>query len=85
MSERPKELFLLSLNPLTKQILDDQTMYDWLLEDWGVDALDFLREKTNTIQDFKVGLKVPGKLKPVNIAGGVLLMETTYTMRESFL
>ena len=51
----------------------------------ALDALDFLREKTNTISDFKVGLKVPGKLKPVNIAGGVLLMETTYTMRESFI
>lgn len=85
MPELPKQLFLLSMNPLTKQILDDQDMYDWLLPDWGVDALDFLREKTRTVQDFKVGLKVPGKLKPVNIAGGVLLMETTYTMRESFI
>lgn len=85
MPEIPKQLFILSLNPLTKQILDEQDMYDWLLPDWGVDALDFLRERTRTIQDFKVGLKVPGKLTPVNIAGGVLLMETTYTMRESFI
>ncbi len=85
MSEKPKELFLLSLNPLTKQILQDDTIYNFLVSDWGIDALDFLKEKTNTINDFKVGLKIPGKLKPINIPGGVLLIETTYTMRENFL
>ena len=85
MSDKPKELFLLSLNPLTREILQDDEMYNYLLPDWGEDALDFLKEKTNTIQDFKVGLKIPGKLKPVNIPGGVLLVETTYTMRESWI
>lgn len=34
-----------------------------------------------TIEDFKVGLKVPGKLVPKRIRGGVVLKETTYEMR----
>lgn len=34
-----------------------------------------------TYSDFKVGLKVPGKLRPKRITGGVVLVETTYEMR----
>lgn len=38
-------------------------------------------EKVRTINDFKIGLKVPKKLMPKRISGGVLLVETTYEMR----
>ena len=31
--------------------------------------------------DFKIGLCVPGKLRPERIRAGVLLVETTYEMR----
>ena len=41
---------------------------------------EFLRVK-RTISDFKVGLKVPGKLMPKRIKGGTLLVETSYEMR----
>lgn len=34
-----------------------------------------------TFNDFKIGLKVPGKLLPKRIRGGILLVETTYEMR----
>ena len=34
-----------------------------------------------TYSDFRVGLKVPGKLRPKRITGGVVLVETTYEMR----
>lgn len=33
------------------------------------------------ITDFKIGLKVPGKLLPKRIEGGVLLVDTSYEMR----
>lgn len=33
------------------------------------------------IDDFKIGLTIPGKLLPKRIPGGVLLVETTYEMR----
>ena len=34
-----------------------------------------------TIEDFTIGLKIPGKLMPKRIPGGVLLVDTTYEMR----
>lgn len=44
------------------------------------DEEEFLKTK-RTIKDFKVGLKVPSKLLPKQIPGGILLKETTYEMR----
>ena len=41
---------------------------------------EFLKTK-RTLTDFKLGLKVYGKLLPKRIAGGVVLVETTYEMR----
>lgn len=41
---------------------------------------EFLSKK-RTLEDFRVGLKVPGKLMPKRIKGGVVLVETTYEMR----
>lgn len=34
-----------------------------------------------TFSNFKIGLKVPGKLRPKRIRGGILLVETSYEMR----
>ena len=34
-----------------------------------------------TIEDFHINLKVPGKLLPKRIRGGILLVDTTYEMR----
>lgn len=44
------------------------------------EAKEFLKTP-RTIEDFKVGLKVPGKLMPRRIKGGVVLLDTTYEMR----
>lgn len=41
---------------------------------------EFLSTK-RTIEDFKLGLKIPGKLLPKRIHGGVVLVDTTYEMR----
>lgn len=37
--------------------------------------------KKRSISDFKQGLKVPGKLMPRNIKGGIILTDTEYTFR----
>lgn len=55
-------------------------------ENWSDDEKEFLFDKDNKpvvrdYSDFKVGLKVPDKLRPVRIRGGVLLVNTTYEMR----
>lgn len=42
---------------------------------------DFL-SKTRTLEHFKIGLKIPSKLVPRNIKGGVVLTETDFTMRD---
>lgn len=38
-------------------------------------------ETKRTIEDFKIGLKVPDKLMPKKIKGGIVLQESTYEMR----
>ena len=71
MSKKPKHLFELSIDPTVKPKED---------EEFTPEDLEFLSQK-HTIQDFKIGLKVSGKLIPKRIAGGVVLIETTYEMR----
>lgn len=47
---------------------------------YSEEELKFLSTK-RTLENFTVGLKVPGKLRPMRIRGGVLLVETPYEMR----
>lgn len=49
-------------------------------EDYTPDDLEFIEQK-RTLSDFKVGIKVPGKLMPKRIRGGILLVEGFYEMR----
>lgn len=44
--------------------------------------LTMMKEGDKQLTDFKVGLKVHGKLVPKRIKGGVLLVETDYEMRD---
>ena len=50
------------------------------LEQYTEEERGFIMHK-RTLKDFKVGLKIPGKLMPKRIPGGVLLVDTTYEMR----
>ena len=49
-------------------------------ENYTEDEVKFLKTK-RTLEDFKIGLTIPGKLIPKRIRGGVLLVDTTYEMR----
>lgn len=77
MPKKCKNLFELSMKGYTPKEDDKYT----------VDEVNFLYDNENkkpiirTIKDFKVGLKVPGKLMPKRILGGILLVETNYEMR----
>ena len=70
MPEKCKNLFI---NSITQE---------WNRGDskWTDDEKEFMKTK-RTLEDFKIGLKVPGKLRPKRIRGGILLVETTYEMR----
>ena len=49
-------------------------------DEYTEDELEFLTTKRE-LTDFTVGLKVPGKLMPKRIRGGILLVDTFYEMR----
>ena len=70
MPQKCKDLFLESVKGYSPKEGDK---YD-------ADELEFLQTKRD-ITDFKIGLRVPGKLMPKRIRGGVLLVPTTYEMR----
>lgn len=70
MPDRCKNLFLKSMEGVT----DDE------LEKYPTIQEEFLKTK-RTLADFKEGLEVYGKLRPVRIRGGIVLQETTYKMR----
>lgn len=68
MPQKCKELFLLSMGEQTD------------LKELTFEELKFAT-KNRTIEDFNIGLKVPGKLLPKRIRGGILLVDTNYEMR----
>lgn len=70
MPEKCKKLFLKSVQGYTPTSEDNFTE----------DELDFLSKKRK-LEDFNVGLAIPGKLLPKRIRGGVLLVDTVYEMR----
>lgn len=71
MPDRCKNLFQLSMQGYVPKEGDKFTE----------EQLEFLKTK-RTISDFKKGLKIPGKLMPKRIRGGILLVETNYEMRD---
>lgn len=50
-------------------------------EKWSEEELNFVLENPMSVEEFKVGLEVPGRLLPTRIHGGILLKEDTYRMR----
>ncbi len=75
MPDECKKLFLRSMDntPLTEKEIEENK-YD-------KEKIEFINTK-RTIEDFDIGLVVPGKLRPKRIKGGILLEETTYEMRD---
>lgn len=73
MPENCKRLFLESMGE--DAISEDEK------KKLSADALEFLKQ-SRTIEDFSVGLQVPGKLIPKRIPGGIVLVEDWYTLRE---
>lgn len=70
MPNKCKDLFLKSFEEVSEEELQQYTE----------EEQEFLKTR-RTIEDFKIGLKIPGKLMPKRISGGVLLVDTSYEMR----
>lgn len=86
MPQKCKDLFELSMNGDAdiKGYTDKSTQVH---KEWTDEEKEFLfNMKTGEVikrdfDDFKVGLKIPGKLRPKRIRGGILLVDTSYEMR----
>lgn len=68
MPQKCKDLFLLSMG---EKISEKELTYGELK----------FAVKDRTVEDFNIGLAVPGKLLPKRIRGGVLLVDSIYEMR----
>lgn len=68
MPQKCKDLFLLSMG-------EDVELKEMGFEDIKFAVID------RTLEDFNIGLVVPGKLLPKRIRGGILLVDTNYEMR----
>ena len=81
MPDHCKQLFLYSVNKTytSTSVLTEQELKDYNKMD--EDEKEFVM-KERTIEDFKTGLTVPGKLVARQIPGGTLLCKTTYEMTE---
>ena len=78
MPESCKKLFLKSVEGWNEDEVNnmDEAEKDFLYEDE-----ECTKPIRRTIEDFNIGLSVPGKLLPKRIPGGVLLVDTEYKMR----
>lgn len=87
MPQKCKDLFELSLSGTVTPDGYTNSKGEKIKKEWSDDEKEFLFDsKTGepikrTMRDFRVGLKVPGKLRPKRIRGGVLLVDTSYEMR----
>lgn len=86
MPQKCKDLFQTSLDG-TADINGYTDNTTKVFKEWTEDEKEFLFEKETgkpikrNLSDFRVGLKVPGKLRPKRIRGGILLIDTPYEMR----
>ena len=71
------------MNDRTKNIFMHSVLQDYDIESnpdkYYPDELEFMRTKRE-LTDFKVGLKVPGKLHPKRIKGGIVLERISFEM-----
>lgn len=73
MNDKCKDLFLHSISGKAPEAYEGY-------EKLSGEQKEFLSHQ-RTLKDFDIGLSIPAKLTPKQIAGGVLLTETTYEMR----
>lgn len=83
MPNKCKDIFELSMTG--KADVEGRINREGEKEPWSDEEKEFLFNENGVIsrgiEDFKIGLKIPGKLMPKRIKGGIVLVETTYEMR----
>ena len=80
MPEKSKEIFIKSIeNSLTEEQEEKYEIFLFKKDKNG--NYNRAEKRYKDITDFKVGLELPCKLRPKQVDGGVLLVETSYKMR----
>ena len=87
MPDKCKQLFIESMTGTQDAKRIDSDVGD--KKRYTEEEKEFLFDKENEpikrgMKDFRTGLKIPGKLIPKNINGGILLKETTFEMRGAY-
>lgn len=82
MPDTCKQLFILSFEKWVSKAIEKGIQIKIRNQFLTPEETEFLSE-TRTIEDFKVGLRVPGKLMPKHINGGIVLKSDYYTMKRS--
>lgn len=80
MPDKCKDLFIKSLTGYYYEQCEDYNIRQLEYNKLKPEEKVFVNEKRE-MEDFKVGLIVPSKLRPKRIKGGVVLVDTTYEMR----
>lgn len=80
MNKQCKDLFIDSINYTDCVKNNKPNKAKNILKGKTEEQKIFIKQE-KTLKDFKVGLKIPGKLMAKRIQGGVLLVETDYKMR----
>ncbi len=75
MPKRPKQLLEMSLEGKEQLEIEDK-----IIKPENKQEKDFVKVKRE-LTDFKIGLKVPSKIRPKRIKGGVLLVDCDYNLR----
>lgn len=78
MPDKCKDLFVASIQQRSREEWENNYKEEW--DKYSEEEQEWILQK-RSINDFAIGLKVIGKLMPKRIAGGVVLVETTYEMR----
>lgn len=78
MPQNCKDLLNFSLTADINKMTTHQKEF---FEKCNAEEKEFISQK-RTIEDFKIGLVVPSKLRATNVKGGILLIPTTYEMKK---
>lgn len=78
LPERSKDFFLASMRGWTEEEWKEKEPDEW--KEMADVEKEFVLKK-RYITDFVIGIKIPGKLLPKTIQGGIVLCDTIYTMR----
>ena len=87
MPDRSKDNFIAKLTrePMKEDDNPEEYGESINVKHMNDDEIAFHKLPKFTLDDFKIGLRVPGSLKPKRICGGIVLLNGMYEMRPNIV